>query len=252
MRYGYTAICLALLTLCFGAAIGCNNAKPEDTAKAAANDTSPERSEAELARDAARQFLEACRTGDGEKAEAMYTALARQKLAAEMPDVHPQPPASDTARFDVGEPQFLAEDGARVPCTWTDLDNTDLDNKEGKTRTDELTVMIRKEPEGWRIAGLAFDVFVGEDPVLFDFENPKETVQKLDLLKAEIERRKGKSGQLAQRDNVTEDKQATIAAAQQQSVEAQQYRENDTIQNSYKPPETAPEKAEKSSPSLRR
>lgn len=131
---------------------------------------------------AVRQFLEAVRTGDDKKTEAMFTRLAREKIK-EMEDIQVAPPGSDTASFEVGKAEYLAEDGARVTSKWTDLD------REGKPRTDEITWMLRKENDGWRIAGMAATVFEGEDPLLLDFENPKETLRKLELLREEIRQR---------------------------------------------------------------
>jgi hypothetical protein len=140
---------------------------------------------------AVRDFLEAVRTGNDKQTEAMFTKLAQEKLK-ELEDIQVAPPGSDTAKFEVGKAEMLAEDGARVASRWTDLD------KEGKPRTDEIVWMVRKEPIGWRIAGMAATVFEGEDPLLLDFENPKETLRKLDMLRDEIRRRAEKSEQQAQ------------------------------------------------------
>jgi hypothetical protein len=101
------------------------------------------------------------------------------------------PRGSDTAKFEVGKAKYLDPDGARVPCKWTDID------KEGNSRTDEITWMLRKEPEGWRVAGMAAVIFEGEDPLLLDFENPKETLQKLERLREEIARRASPQGNQA-------------------------------------------------------
>jgi hypothetical protein len=106
--------------------------------------------------------------------------LAREKAAGMGIQVAPK--GSDTAKFEVGKVQYLAEDGARVQSMWTDLD------KENKPRTDEITWMVRKEAEGWRVAGMATVVFDGKPPLLLDFENPQETMQKLELLRREMER----------------------------------------------------------------
>ena len=125
-------------------------------------------------------FLEAVRKGDDERAAGMFTPLAREKAAGMGIQVAPK--GSDTASFEVGKANYLADDGARVPCKWTDVD------KENKPRTDEITWMVRKEAEGWRVAGMATVVFEGKPPLLLDFENPQETMQKLELLRREMER----------------------------------------------------------------
>jgi hypothetical protein len=126
-------------------------------------------------------FLEAVRKGDDERAAGMFTPLAREKTARMGIQVAPK--GSDTASFQVGKVDYLAEDGARVQSKWTDLD------KDNQPRTDKITWMVRKEAEGWRVAGMATEVFDGEPPLLLDFENPRETMQKLELLRREMERR---------------------------------------------------------------
>lgn len=131
---------------------------------------------------ATKVFLEAVRTGDDEKVVAMFTQLARQQAG----ELNRQfaPVGSDTARYEVSDKvEFLAEDGARVMSTWTDL------GADGKPRSDEIMWMLRKEPEGWRIAGMAAVIFPGEPPLLLDFENMKETLRKVELLAEELERR---------------------------------------------------------------
>jgi len=137
------------------------------------------------------QFLEAIRTGDDRKTETMFVSQARQKIKDLAIPVTPR--GSDTARFEIGQVELLGEDGARVPCKWTDLD------REGEKRTDEMTWMLRKESEGWRIAGMAATVFEGEAPLLLNFEDPKEVVEKLEMLRQEIVRRAAREAEQAQR-----------------------------------------------------
>jgi hypothetical protein len=136
-------------------------------------------------------FLEAVRHGDDETTAAMFTPVAREKVNAL--GIQVAPPGSDTAKFAVGKVETLAADGARVECTWTDLDEN------GKPRTDQITWMVRHEKEGWRVAGMAAMVFPGEPPVLLDFEKPEETLKKLEMLREEISRRSQPEGQQAQR-----------------------------------------------------
>lgn len=126
-------------------------------------------------------FLEAVRRGDDAAAAAMFTGTAREK-ASEM-NIEVAPKGSDTARFGVGQVEYVGEDVVKVQSTWTDYD------PEGELRTDEMAWMLRREPEGWRVAGMAATVFDGEPPLLLDFENPEETLRKLQLLRDEIRRR---------------------------------------------------------------
>ncbi len=190
MRYVRYGCCLAWLAL--GAVLGGGCSKTSDVAAPQGSETTagPTAAPEDGPETAVSRFLEAVRTGDDQQTEAMFTKLAREKIR-ELEDIQVAPPGSDTAKFTVGKPEMLGDDGARVPSQWTDLD------RDGNPRTDEITWMVRKEPEGWRIAGMAAVVFEGEDPLLLDFENPKETLRKLELLREEIRQRAEKVTQQA-------------------------------------------------------
>lgn len=158
---------------------------------------------------ATKVFLEAVRTGDDEKVVSMFTQLARQQAG----ELNRQfaPVGSDTASYRVSDKvEFLAEDGARVMSTWTDI------GADGKPRSDDIMWMLRKEDGGWRIAGMAAVIFPGEPPLLLDFENMKETLRKVELLGEELERRQSgetaaeqgttvPQGEAASRDDVARD-----------------------------------------------
>ena len=126
-------------------------------------------------------FLEALRRGDDDKILEMYTVRAREQATGR--NEHFAPRGSDTAQFQVGQVEYLDQDGARVACTWTDLD------QDGQTHTLEFVWMVRREPQGWRVAGMAATPFPGEPPVLLDFENLEETIRRVNLLAEEIGRR---------------------------------------------------------------
>jgi hypothetical protein len=127
------------------------------------------------------EFLEAVRTGDDEKAALMLTELARQKTAKLNMEVAPE--GSDTAEFKVGEAELLPGDRARVASTWSDLDH------KSQRQTDEIVWMLRRQPDGWRIAGVAAAVFPGEPPLLLNFEDPEEMLRKQEWVQQEIRRR---------------------------------------------------------------
>jgi len=135
----------------------------------------------EAVKAAAAQFLEACRTGDDSTATLMLSSVTREKLA-ELGGTA-QPPASDTARFELGEVKFQDANTALVVCKWTDLDET------GQPQTDHAQWALRREPAGWRIAGVAYQVFEDLAPVLLDFEKPEELRQKQQQLRDLIARR---------------------------------------------------------------
>lgn len=147
-------------------ASGAVQAAPEDTSQPAS---------------AVFAFLDALRRGDDQKILAMYTARAREEVARVNQQFAPR--GSDTAQFQVGEVEYINEAGARVACTWTDLD------QDGQPHTLEFLWMVRREPAGWRVAGMAATPFPGEPPVLLDFENLEATIEKVNLLAEEIQRR---------------------------------------------------------------
>jgi len=140
---------------------------------------------------AAFGFLDALRTGDDEKATILLTELARRETVD--PEKGITPPASDTARFEVGAVEYLSNDGARVACTWTDVDD------QGQQQTNELLCLVRREGETWRVAGMAYTAFPGEPPVLLNFEDREDLAQKRRLLWEEKRRRAGQAGFQAQR-----------------------------------------------------
>jgi hypothetical protein len=147
---------------------------------------------ARLPRPADRQFLEAIRTGNDEVANRMLSKVARQKTAALNRSV--TPPASDTAKFTVGKVDMIGDDGARVACTWTDLD------PDRQPKTDEAFWIVRREVDGWRIAGVAAQIFPGEKPVLLNFEDPDDMFRQQQWVREEMRRRmeKEESGLQAQ------------------------------------------------------
>jgi len=130
---------------------------------------------------AVHEFLEAVRTGNDEKAAKMLSTVARQKTAALNRNV--TPPASDTARFAIGQVDWVGKDGARVECTWTDVD------ADGQPKTDEAIWVVRHEPEGWRIVGVAAMVFPDEQPVVLNFEAPEDMLRQQQWIREEIRRR---------------------------------------------------------------
>jgi hypothetical protein len=120
----------------------------------------------------------------------MLSTLAREKTASLNRNV--TPPASDTAKFSVGKVEYLGDDGARVECTWTDLD------EDGQQKSDDAIWVLRREEEGWRVAGVAAQVFPGEPPLLLNFEDPEDMFRKQQWVREEIRRRIEAGGLQAQ------------------------------------------------------
>jgi hypothetical protein len=121
-------------------------------------------------------FLEAVRVGNDEQAGLMLSKLAREKTQ-EM-NMVVAPPGSETAQYEVGEVELLPDDIAHVASTWMD---------EGEAN--QIVWALRKEPEGWRIAGMATKIFEGEPPLLLNFEDPEDMVRQQQLAEQEMIRR---------------------------------------------------------------
>ena len=132
------------------------------------------------------EFLEAVRTGDDEKACRMLSTVAREKTASLNRKMTPS--ASDTARFTVGKIDYVGEDGARVVSTWTDLDDHQ------QPSTDTAIWVLRREQEGWRVVGLAAQVFPDRDPVVLNFEDPEDMVRQQQWVREEMRRRTEQEG----------------------------------------------------------
>ena len=130
---------------------------------------------------AVTRFLEAGADRKRSAGHANVSATARSKLSQLGNSITPQ--ASDTARFVVGKVEHVAEDGARVACDWTDLDDN------GKPETRHALWVVRREPEGWRVVGMAATVFEGEPPLLLNFEDPEDVLKKQEWLRTEVVRR---------------------------------------------------------------
>lgn len=133
---------------------------------------------------AVTEFLEAVRTGDDIKAAGMLTPLARKKTD-EM-EMVVAPPGSDTARFAVSDVEYVG-DRAHVATDWTDLD------VDGRPHTDRIVWIMRQGPEGWRVAGMATQVFADREPVMLNFEDPQDMMRQQELAEEEIARRESQS-----------------------------------------------------------
>lgn len=136
------------------------------------------------------EFLEALRTGNDEKAGSMLSTLAREKAASMNRSV--TPPASDTARFTIGKVDYVSDDGARVACTWTDID------EDGQAKSDDAIWVLRREEDGWRVAGVAALIFPGEPPLMLNFEDPEDMFKKQQWVREEFRRRIEAGGLQAQ------------------------------------------------------
>jgi hypothetical protein len=128
-------------------------------------------------------FLQALRAGDQEAATAMLTAKAQRETEAKKLAI--KPPGSQTAEFTVTEMEIRGKNRneAQVLSTWTDTDGR------GTRQTYEIVWLLRSEPAGWAIRGMATRVFDDQQPLILDFENPEEMMRERQRAEREIVRR---------------------------------------------------------------
>jgi hypothetical protein len=129
------------------------------------------------------EFLTALKSGDQARATSMLTLVAQQKMAETEAMI--QPPGSPTATFEVTQTEILGEqqDGAHVLSTWSDA------SADGAQTRHEIVWIMRREHEGWAVAGFATRVFQDQAPLILNFEDPLDLQRKRDFVDAEISRR---------------------------------------------------------------
>ena len=168
----------------------------------------------EPARAAVVQFLDAIKRGDEARARDMLTAVARTKTQ-EM-GISVAPPVNDTATYEVKESESVSDTGdlVHVGTTWTDVD------AEGFKTTDNVVWVVRLDPEGWRVVGMAMRVFDDLPPLLLNFEDPEDMLAKQEMVAVELQKRAeqaasaGQQGDKAGQQPRTADSGATQAAPQ--------------------------------------
>jgi len=136
---------------------------------------------------AVREFLDAIRVGDHKRAEGMLTDTARQKTS-EM-DLLVAPPGSATAKFEIAEMEVIEDQVAHVASVWTDIGD------DGKPQTNEFVWALRRQPQGWRVAGVAVQLFPNQPPLLLDFEDPADMLRKQQMAEAEAQRQMNAASQ---------------------------------------------------------
>ena len=77
--------------------------------------------------------------------------------------------------------------GRHVSSEWTDFD------AQKQPRTDKFIWVLRKEPIGWRIAGLITKVIADQPPLVLDFEDAADMVRKLKMLHGETTEETGQA-----------------------------------------------------------
>ncbi len=166
--------------------VGCNSSsEPEPAAQSGApaqNDTAsnavsaPARQPVAVAVEAAPEqvvttFLAALKAGDEATTAALLTTKAREETAKHEIAVAPQ--SAPGATYQVSPGKVLEENpnGAHVSSVWTET------YPDGAI-TYEIVWVLRRQAEGWRIAGMALELLPGQPPQFLNFEDPQDMMQK--------------------------------------------------------------------------
>lgn len=163
---------LALLACGFAICSGCSEAPTAGEAGAAAP-----------AQRTVVNFLEAIRRGDDAAARGLLSSAARTKT--EELGLSVAPPVEDTATYTVKACEVVGDAGdvVHVATTWTDTD------ADGFQTSDNVVWVVRLDPEGWRVVGMAMRVFDDLPPLLLNFEDPEDMIAKQAMVAEELERR---------------------------------------------------------------
>ncbi len=124
------------------------------------------------------QFYDAMRAGDDRTIASLLTDKARSETAKNGLEILSQGNPSLTYR--IGKTEYVTEnrDGAHVASLWTEPDERQ------QSVTTEVIWVLRKQTEGWRVAGFA-QVY-GDDFVLFDFEDPQHMLHTKEIVDAKF------------------------------------------------------------------
>ena len=111
------------------------------------------------------------REGDAATISALLTTKAREETIRHQMPV--EPVAAPHAQFEVAQAQFLPmnPNGAHVQARWVESDGQ-------QTYTHSVIWVLRRQPDGWRIAGFAIELIAGTGPQFLNFEDPADMLKK--------------------------------------------------------------------------
>jgi hypothetical protein len=172
---------LLWIPLWIWALAGCGSASPGSAEPAAvsATNTSPahvEKSQPQTAvvlpvqansspQEVVLAFLNGMRDGNSGVTAGLLTDQAQDETVKHNWPV--QPPGAPSATYRLGDAAYVdqAQSGVQVPCVWSEPDGTG-----GKIEF-AVSWMLRRQADGWRIAGFASEVVPGRPAYYFNFED---------------------------------------------------------------------------------
>ncbi len=120
-------------------------------------------------------FLDSLRRGDEKAANGVLTAQAQASLAKT--DYTIDPLGTPDGKYTIGRVGFVEGDPTTglVECLWSEPNP-----EAGKPPVEmEIVCEVHKEPQGWRISGMAVKMAGTEDTFVLDFEDPQSLQQAL-------------------------------------------------------------------------
>lgn len=110
-------------------------------------------------------FLNGMRDGNGAVTAGLLTKKALEETVKH--DRPVQPLGTPSASYHLGDAQYVDQTRttAQVPCIWTEADGTDDVIKF------EVIWALRRQEDGWRVAGFATEVVPGRPLFFFNFED---------------------------------------------------------------------------------
>jgi len=118
-------------------------------------------------------FLDALRAGDSPTTESLLTTKARQELAKHQLYVDALSAPNAIYQVQPAVPVLENPNGAHVTSVWTEK----FDDGDEKY---EIVWALRKQPEGWRLAGMAMQLVPGQQVQILNFEDPADMIKKKD------------------------------------------------------------------------
>ena len=173
--------------------IGCNSGS--DTTETASNakgknnaKDQPKKKEKEASpRETVEAFLGALRSGDEEVAANLLTDRAREET--DKINLAVKPPGTPNAAYKVSSVDYPEDipDGAYVKSIWKETDES------GGTETYNVIWVLRKQDEGWRIAGMATPIVPDGEPLFLNFEEPAEMLEKWRRAEEELDEQQARA-----------------------------------------------------------
>lgn len=118
-----------------------------------------------------RAFLEASRGGEDDLATELLSQKARDATTRE--GLALDPPGRPSMAYRIGDVEYPAEDrqAAYVNSIWQD------EGADEAAERFEVVWILRQQPQGWRIAGMASRTEGEDQPTLLNFEDPRDLVR---------------------------------------------------------------------------